>query len=467
MLRPVRTLRVDAAGGPREGGDGDDRAVGVGEALVALSAALDGSGPALLPVAADLSGDGDGPGVVRSGVATEVALLLPTSGSSGPPRLVELSAAGLLASAAASHARLGGPGQWLLALPLTHVAGWQVLVRSLVAGCAPAVATGGGSGWPAALAAVLEAGDGVPDVHDHREGAGRGVPDVHDHREGAGQGVPDVHDHGGGVGRGGEGPGRRYAALVPTQLARLLDDPAATAAAAGLDAVLLGGAATPSALARRAAAAGVRVVAGYGMTETCGGCVYDGDPLDGVDVRVDATGRIQLAGPVLARGYHDDGAGPGSTGAGSDGTGFAVHRGMRWFATPDVGHVDEGGGLTVLGRLDDVLVTGGEKVSPAAVEAALADLEGVREALVVGVPDAEWGQAVVALVVARGAPPDPEHVRAHVADRLGRPSAPRHVLVVADMPRRGPGKPDRRAAAGLAARRLGRPPPRPPGPALA
>ena len=415
----MRTLRVDPVGGPggahgTGGGSGSGaagRGVGVAEALVALGAALDGSGPALLAVPGDLEPAPDLAGAARGGVDAEVALLLPTSGSSGVPRLVELTAAGLLASARASHARLGGPGRWLLALPLTHVAGWQVLVRSLVAGCEPGVATGGGPGWPATVAAALRPpAGGVPDVHDHRGGVGSG-------------GVPDVHDHRGGA--GGGGVGRRYAALVPTQLARLLDDPAATAALTGLDAVLLGGAATPPALARRAATAGIRVVAGYGMTETCGGCVYDGAALDGVDVRVDASGRIHLGGPVLARGYHD------ASGPARDGTGFGCEHGARWFATPDAGRLDPTGRLTVLGRLDDVIVSGGENVSPAAVEAALAELEGVREALVVGVPDREWGQLVVALVVSRGTSPDAERVRTHVASRLGRAAAPRHVLVVA------------------------------------
>lgn len=364
--------------------------------LEPLAGALAGTGPPLLPVPRGA----EGTAVLQAArpdapVADGVALLLPTSGSTGAPRVVELPAAALEYSARATHDRLGGPGQWLLALPVAHVAGWQVLVRSVVAGSVPAVVdlVGGFTADGFAGAAAVMTGR------------------------------------------------RRYTSLVPTQLGRLLADPAGRAALRGLDGVLLGGAAAPPGLLAAARAAGVAVVTTYGMTETSGGCVYDGRPLDGVRVDVEPeTGRVLLAGPVLAAGYR--------TADAATRRAFTVRDGVRWFATSDAGSLDDGV-LTVTGRLDDVVVTGGRKVAPTAVEAVIAALPGVRECLVVGVPDAEWGQAVTALVV--GDPGPAEAVRAAVATRLGRVAAPRHVLVVPALPLRGIGKPDRRAAADLAA----------------
>jgi O-succinylbenzoic acid--CoA ligase len=237
---------------------------------------------------------------------------------------------------------------------------------------------------------------------------------------------------------------------VPTQLLRLLD-----AGGAPLDAlrtyaaVLVGGAALHPGLRERAEAAGVAVVATYGMTETAGGCVYDGVPLDGVRVRLAGDGRIALGGPTLAAGYLGR---PAETAAAfapaPSGTGAA---GRREFRTGDLGRwVD--GRLEVVGRADDVIVTGGEKVAPAAVERVLVAQPGVRAACVVGLPDAEWG-AVVAAAVVGGAPDlergDPERWRAAVREALGRAAVPRVVRLVDALPLRGVGKPDRDAVARL------------------
>jgi O-succinylbenzoic acid--CoA ligase len=240
---------------------------------------------------------------------------------------------------------------------------------------------------------------------------------------------------------------RRYTALVPTQLTRLLaagGEP--LAALAGFDAVLVGGAATPAPLAERARAAGVRVVTTYGMTETCGGCVYDGVPLAGVAVRVEsggaADGRVHLGGAVVARGYLGGPPVPDPILVGADG--------RRWFRTDDLGTWD-GARLTVTGRADDVVVTGGVNVAPRPVEEALLRLPGVAEAVVVGVPDAEWGRRVAAaLVLEAGAtPPTLEAARAHVAAAVAPHAAPRQLAVLAALPLRGPGKPDRAAIAAL------------------
>lgn len=372
-----------------------------GALLDALPAALDGTGPALRPVDPDVPTGHEPARTVPDGTA----LVVRTSGSTGRSRDVVLGADALRASAAATAARLGGPGRWLLALPVHHVAGLQVLVRALLAGHAPRVLGPGPFRAEGFRAAV--------------DGLGTDLP--------------------------------RYTSLVPTQLVRVLDDEAATAAARTFDAILVGGAATSPTLLARARAAGVQVVTTYGMTETCGGCVYDGVALDGVQVDVDAEQRVSLTGPVLATGYlgRPD----------LDATTFVTQRGARWLRTADRGRVVDGR-LQVLGRLDDVLVSGGVKVDPQAVEAVVAAQPGVREVCVVGVPDQHWGQCVVAVVVTSdGAAPSLQDLRASVAAALGPASAPRQVVVVDALPLRGPGKPDRRAVARLAVERQPQAPP--------
>lgn len=388
--------------------------------LPLLVSALTADGPAVMPIdGADDSRDG-GQGRPPEDVPDEVAVVVRTSGSTGEPRAVMLSAAALRASAEATAARLGGTGhaQWLLALPPDHVAGLQVLVRSVHAGTTPVVMDLSTGFRPAAFATAVRGMEGAP----------------------------------------------LCTSLVPTQLVRLLDDTAGLAALRDLDAVLLGGAATPAPLVARARDAGVPIVTTYGMTETCGGCVYDGEPLAGVRVRVDDDDRILIAGPVLATGYL---ARPDL-----DAEGFLEIDGVRWFRTSDLGLLhgsrrrpaDEaasaptGAGqvdrvhLEVAGRADDVIVSGGVKVAPAAVETVLAQVPGIAEVCVVGVPDDEWGQAVTAVLVLRAGviAPRIDELRAAVTAALGAPAAPRRVVVVDALPLRGPGKVDRRASALLA-----------------
>jgi O-succinylbenzoic acid--CoA ligase len=296
---------------------------------------------------------------------------------------VLLSAGALRASAAATSARLGGPGAWLLALPVSAIAGLQVVCRSVLAGRDPV---------------VLQPGEPL----------GRAVA-----RLPAGE--------------------RHYTAMVPTQLRRFLA--AEPAALAGFDAILVGGAATDPALRAAAEAAGVRVVTTYGMTETAGGCVYDGRPLDGVEVRL-RDGGVQLAGPTLAHGYRLDPAATEAAFAGG------------WFRTRDAGSLDTDGRLTVHGRLDDVVVTGGVNVAPQAVEAALREHPEVADAVVFGRPDEEWGQRVVAAVVpADGARPSLAALRPWVTERLGAPAAPWELHTIVAVPTLHTGKPDRRAVA--------------------
>lgn len=304
-------------------------------------------------------------------------IVVRTSGSTGEPKDVVLSHAAALASARAAQARLEGPGQWLLDLPVSGIAGVQVLVRSALAGTDPVVVS-----EHADLETAVAALTGV----------------------------------------------RCYASLVPTQLHRL-DADGRLDLLAGLDGVLVGGGSVDPALVDRARAAGVPVVRTYGMTETCGGCVYDGLPLDGVRMRID-DGQVMLAGPMLFDGY---------IGNPWDG---------EWFATADRGEIDKDGRLSILGRLDEVIVSGGVNVPVPAVERALRFVEGVGDVAVVGVDDVEWGSRVVAAIV----PADAlcldglrlDLVRDAVSEGgLPRPWAPRQLVLLDELPLLPGGKVDR------------------------
>jgi O-succinylbenzoic acid--CoA ligase len=217
------------------------------------------------------------------------------------------------------------------------------------------------------------------------------------------------------------------------QLAKALSDPAATAALADLDAVLIGGGQLPAAVAEKAFGAGVPIVRTYGMSETAGGCVYDGMPLDGVCVRVD-DGRVVLGGATLAKGYRN----PVSP---------DPFREPGWFRTDDAGIIDAAGVLAVHGRLDEGISTGGLTVLPQLVEAAIATHPAVAQCAVFGVPDDRLGQRVVAAVVPIGEPPSLAQLRAHVAASLDTTAAPRELHLVDELPVRGIGKVDRRALA--------------------
>jgi O-succinylbenzoic acid--CoA ligase len=366
--------------------------------LAALEQVLNGCAPALLPMPAD--GDRRSTlAALRVGEAIDddIALVVTTSGTTGAPKGALLTAAALTASAAATHDRLGGPGRWLLALPPYHIAGVQVLVRSLLA-------------------------DTVPIELDVSTGF-----DITE--------LPSAIEQ--------LGSGRRYTALVATQLAKALTDPAAAAALADLDAVLVGGGPAPRPVLDAAASAGITVVRTYGMSETAGGCVYDGVPLDGVRLRVDADGRIVLGGATLANGYRNP----------PDPDPFAE---PGWFRTDDIGAVDDSGVLSVLGRADEAISTGGLTVLPQPVEAVLRTHPAVADCAVFGLDDERLGQRVVAaIVVADGcAPPSLDTLRAHVMHTLDRTAAPRELHIVDALPMRGIGKVDRQALARRAGKQL-------------
>ncbi|WP_419402525.1 o-succinylbenzoate--CoA ligase [Mycobacteroides abscessus] len=357
--------------------------------LPRLAELLDGRGDAVLPVPAD---DADHAHFLASElsadepIADDVAVVISTSGTTGKPKGAMLTRAALAASGAATHTRLGGAGQWLLALPPHHIAGMQVLLRSIQAGSDPVVLD-------------VSTGFSVPDF------------------------VRAVAEMTG---------SRRYISLVATQLVKALGDAEASEALASFDAVLLGGGPLPATVAIRAAQARVPVVRTYGMSETCGGCVYDGVALDGVEVRIGPEGRISLGGATVAAGYRNI----------PEHKAFAEH---GWFHTDDFGELDEGR-LRVLGRLDEAISTGGLTVVPQVVEAALGAHPLVAECAVFGVPDDRLGQRVAAAVVpsAAGAP-TLEDLREHVTAALDGTAAPRELHLLDELPRRGIGKLDRRA----------------------
>lgn len=385
----------------------------IDELLARLAAALTGAGPALLPVRATGAEALIEAARLDQPVEPQTALLLPTSGSTGTPKLVELSADALLSSARATFARIGPPGRWLLALPLTHIAGWQVLVRGqLSEHPTPVVLDPSQSFSPDAFLDALEAN-------------------------------PEI----------------RYTALVPTQLSRLLDatDPLSQSPDQGrkLDrardlTILLGGAAAPERLLQSARDHGLRVVTTYGSSETSGGCVYDGEPLDGVQVDRRPDGRLAIAGPTLASGYR---------GRPTDSAFETDPHGTRWFVTSDLADIDSTGHVNIQGRADDVIVTGGENVHPADVERVLSAIPEIADVVVVGVPDPEWGQQVVALIVTKNPshfdPSKIEHINPttwrHHAQELPSYAWPRRFIPVPRIPHLGIGKPDRAAAAALAA----------------
>ncbi len=349
----------------------------------ALRSALTADGPAVFPH--PLAADG-----LPETVEQRVALVVQTSGSSGVPKRVALTADALLASAAASASTLGGTGQWLLALPTHYIAGVNVLVRSIAAGIEPTVVRAGAFGPEEFVRAALAlTGD------------------------------------------------LRFTSLVPAQLVTLLESDAATSALRSFDRVLIGGQSMPLDLRDRAETAGVRVTTTYGSSETAGGCVYDGGPFATTRVRV-VDGAIELGGPMLAEGYLDEALTEQR---------FHTADGSRWFRTGDAGVLDAGR-LRVTGRLDRVIISGGVKVSLDALERVIRSLPELADAVAVAVRDERWGEVPV-VVSARGVPLD--ELRDLVGATLGREARPAR-LIVADVPRLPSGKPDLIAAETLAAR---------------
>lgn len=389
-----------------------------------------------------------------SGRSVGVDMVLRTSGSTtGTGKLVGVSMDALVASARATHKRLGGPGIWVLALPAYHAAGVQVLVRAAVAGTHVFNAYKEGGFDPQHLAQVIDAacvaaGDAVPSCGDDAASS-CGADAASSRAGGAGEAALAADDSGRAC--------PVYTSLVPTQLRRALDDEQLRGALARLDAVLIGGAAADAQLLEQAKAAGIRVVTTYGMSETCGGCVYDGQPLPGVSMDVDqATGAIWLSGPMLATGYLGDEERTRRCFVSRPQAGEPAR---RWFITSDRGHIVDGR-LQVLGRLDDVIISGGIKVEPGPIEALLALNPLVSECAVVGLPDLQWGQVVTAVVVPASMPGLGRvdegailaQIRVYLEQKLSGAQCPKQVLLADALPYKGIGKVDRRALAQSLAR---------------
>ncbi|MDX1658688.1 MAG: AMP-binding protein [Nitriliruptorales bacterium] len=313
-------------------------------------------------------------------VPNGTGLVLVTSGTSDRPKGVELPHSAINSSLQASLRRLGAEkgDRWLVCLPLHHIAGLSGILRS-------------------------RRMDAEPIIHERFD-----VEAIAGETRAA------------------------FISLVPTMLQRLLN---ADVDLSDFKAVLVGGAPLAESLATEAEERGVNIVRSYGMTETCGGCVYDGEPLDGVEVDVNDGGRIRIRGPVVMRGYRGR----------ADLSGKAFRDG--WFVTNDVGQIDDDGKLQVLGRVDDVIITGGENVMASVVANALTTDDRVAEAAVVGRPDPEWGQVVAAVVVPADPddPPTLEELRRSVTNLLPGYALPKELWTVERLPRDAMGKISRRA----------------------
>jgi O-succinylbenzoic acid--CoA ligase len=374
------------------------------EVLAALRGALSGDGPAILP--REVRPGQAEPVDLPAEVPNRVAVVVETSGSTGVPKRVMLSADALLASAAASENALGGPGQWLLALPAHYIAGVNVLVRSIASGTEPVFLPEGH--FDAKV--FVEASDAM------------------------------------------DAP-LRFASLVPTQLMRLLDaaeqDLPVLDRLRRFDRLLIGGQATPPGLVARALELGLNISRSYGSSETSGGCVYDGVALAGVEMRI-VDGEVQLGGVTLAEGYLGDDPLTEQK--------FLNDHGQLWYCTGDAGEMTEADRvLRVTGRLDSVIISGGVKVSLAAIERVAGALRGLADAVAVSAPSPEWGEVPVVFTAAGAAAgPDAcaglDEVRFAVEAQLGVAARPAALLAIESIPLLPSGKPDRVALATHAVR---------------
>lgn len=383
----------------------------------------------------------DGYAADADAAAEPIALVVGTSGSTGTPKRTALTARALAASASATERFFGSnsdaASQWLLALPAHYIAGAQVLARSVLAGTAPVIAR-----------SVTEPVHFSPEVFlqavEHMSSA------------------------------------RRFISLVPTQLHKLLESADANPhlgaeiheALGSFTGILLGGAPASTDLLAATTTLGLNTVTTYGSAETAGGCVYSGSVLPGVRVELvpeegmpavpdtggkpAQVGRIWISGAHLASGYIGDAARTAEHF-------FTAADGTRWYRTDDYGLLAPDSNkncseprLQVLGRSDDVLISGGVKISARAVAAVLEEHPAVREACVVGLPDARWGTAIAAAVTlvpsvsvtpAENSPALNEELsallRARCAEKLGAPAAPKQLSILPDFPLTSTGKPDR------------------------
>ena len=367
------------------------------ELIDALGDSLRRGGPAVFCY------DSSKPAVLHGPVPSEAAVIVETSGTTGTPKQVWLSKDAILSSARTTSRAAGAEGVWWLALPTHYIAGLQVVVRSLLAGYEPVVS-------PQGLDTVGKLREVLSEL---REATANDVP--------------------------------LYCSLVPTQLAQLVD----AVEAGELEAhdlslfarILVGGQRIDTRLIERANAVGAVVTRTYGAAETAGGCVWDGEALDEVSLDI-VGGRVAISGPMLAGGYLGDDTLSGET--------FIEREGKRWFLSRDLGSIDDGH-LLVHGRVDDVIISGGVKVSLDDVERVMREQAGVSDAIVVSVVDSKWGEVPVVVTTGQC---DLDQIRATANEALGPAAQPHSVLTLDGIPLLPSGKPDRLAIRELVTQRL-------------
>ncbi len=359
-----------------------------------LRGALFEGGPAVLP----RPGGAKITATAPLEVDDDIAVVIETSGTTGAPKRVALSAEAILASAHAALEELGDPGTWLLILPAHYIAGVQVLVRAMVSGTTPVVL------HPQPFSTVAMAST-LPELVSAKTPL--------------------------------------YTSMVPAQLQRILDDAPAMVTLhdlmARFERILVGGQAIPPSLLDRSQAAGYRVTRTYGSSETAGGCVWDGRPI-GQTTLSDSEGRIAIAGPTLAHSYLDD---PQRTAHS-----FVERDGQRWYLSDDAGAIDEHGVLTIHGRLDDVIVSGGVKVALGRIERLVHHDFAAPDAVVVADEHETWGHVPVVVTTRQL---DITALRLGIGGTLGPEARPDRVVMVPEIPLLPSGKPDRLALARLVA----------------
>ncbi len=333
------------------------------EVLLALTDALEG-GDALFVGAPEVNGIASVEDLPKQ-VHDNTAVVIKSSGSTGRPKLIELSAKAMIASANATEQRIGS-GQWLLTLPVNYIAGLMVLVRSIRADKQPVLMN---TQLPFTAEAFVR---------------GASLMDE----------------------------GKRYLSLVPTQLARLAEaidsDPMVYSSLRKFESVLIGGQRSDFAVMQKLKAMGINLISTYGMTETSGGCVYDGETIGDTQLRLNGD-LLEVSGSVLANGL------------------------PQWFSTNDLARFDTSGKLEILGRADRVIISGGLKVSLDRVEEISREIAGVSEIAAVGIEDKEFGSRVA--IGFEGTPEVSEAIAEHLVEIIGREAKPKKIRQFRDLPR--------------------------------
>jgi len=376
-----------------------------------IGPALDGTGPAIAPIAAGSESfitqtlEALRPDDSRYPLeSSDIAIVSATSGSTGTPKGVMLSQQALTASASAFGNRFGTNNRWVVSMPAHRIAGIMVLVRSWFHNSPFEIdpSVGGARTFEAAAFAATT----MRAVRESNKD-GRAL----------------------------------MVSLVPTQIARLLESGSVgIEALQSYDLVLSGAAATSQPMLNKLRELGIKVSVSYGMTETCGGCVFDGRPLDGVKISLGTKddvepGRVTISGPVAASGYR--------LRPDLDAVSFISGQ----IQTHDVGKLDSSGLLHILGRLDDVVTVGGVNVALSAVESLIRHHPAIEDVAVIDLQDELWGSIPIAYAVTRTHVPDTSNliseIQSTIRDQIGRAAVPRTVQFVSALPMLDSGKIDR------------------------